>query len=135
MRLTIEENREAIKRYRHIKPAPLRGSLPCSARCPGTIHTCTLIRGHAGFHVAHGPFKKVVAVWDKGVTTDQPGKRVKKAVRPVPRRQSEGRGALLKSFLTRSLKRAPSLEEVLLLAFSVSMTGFAIHWLIQIFGG
>lgn len=135
MKLTIEENREAIKRYRHIKPAPIRGTALCSAQCPGTIRTCTLKRGHPGFHVAHGSFKKVLAVWDKGVTTAAAPVKVKKAVKTITRPEPESTGKALRALWNGFLQRAPSLEEVLLLAFSLAMTGFAIHWLLQIFGG
>ena len=77
MRLTIEENPEAIKRFGHIKPGPKRGAPLCAAQCPGTIRTCSLVRGHAGVHVSHGRFGKVQAVWDKKT----------KAQLPVPSKQ------------------------------------------------
>jgi len=65
MRLIREEHREEIKKYEHIKPAPTFGPVRCFARLPGTARTCTLAEGHSGPHVAHGMFKKVMAVWDE----------------------------------------------------------------------
>ena len=64
MRLTREEHPEAIKRYGHIKRARGWRVRPCAAKCPGTTRTCTRGEGHRGPHVAHGAFRKVVAVWD-----------------------------------------------------------------------
>lgn len=66
MRLTIEENRDAIRRYDHVRPARGRSVRRCAIRCPGTQRTCTLERGHHGPHVAHGALRRVVAVWDGG---------------------------------------------------------------------
>jgi hypothetical protein len=68
MKLTIKDNPEAIKRYGHIKPAPLWGSVRCAAKYPGSVRACTLERGHTGVHVAHGRFRRVVAVWDEGIS-------------------------------------------------------------------
>ena len=67
MRLTVEHNREAIKRYRDVKLAPTWGTVRCRAKCPGTQRSCTLEVDHRGPHVAHGRFRKVVAVWDAGI--------------------------------------------------------------------
>ena len=60
-----ETHPEEIEKYEHIKPAPTFGPVRCFAKCPGTPRTCTLERGHAGPHVAHGFPKKVMAVWDE----------------------------------------------------------------------
>jgi len=65
MRLIREENPNEIEKYSNIKPAPTFGPLRCYARCPGTMRTCTLSKNHIGPHVAHGMFKKVMAVWDE----------------------------------------------------------------------
>ncbi len=65
MRLTADENRDAIKRYSHLRPA--RGSQSrCSALCPGTRYLCTLEMGHRGPHASHGALKRIKAVWDSG---------------------------------------------------------------------
>ena len=135
MRLTIEDNREALKRYGHIKPAPAWGATPCSARCPGTVRNCTLRRGHAGPHVAHGSFRRVVAVWDKGMTAGE-GKPIRRGApfaRPVSR--AVGIAVTLRALRDRFLQRVPSMEEILFLILGLSMAGFAIHWMLLIFGG
>jgi len=63
--LTRNENPEEIKKYSHIKPAPL--SIPHCFEpfpLPGTRMTCSLEPFHTGPHIAHGLFKKVYAVWE-----------------------------------------------------------------------
>ena len=64
MRLTIEEHKEAIKRYGYIKPARGRGVGSCSQRYPGSARKCTRPKGHSGPHVAHGLLNRILAVWD-----------------------------------------------------------------------
>ena len=136
MKLTIEDNRSAIKRYAHIRPAPRLGAVLCSARCPGTVRTCTLRKGHAGLHVAHGMFSRVLAVWDKGVTVavsgtrrSGRGRRVsrkaqgKKHPAPVP---GPGWGRLIPSPHT--------IEAALLLVLVLAMIGFGIDWALRILG-
>jgi hypothetical protein len=134
MRLTIEDNREAIKRYRHIRPAAHGGSMPCSAQCPGSPRTCTLRRGHSGPHVAHGVFKRVVAVWDGGTTAVAPERKPVRAAR-APVRRSPGEGKPPAPFKAlRSLASRFSMEGVLLFIMAVSMFGFAIDWALRILG-
>ena len=137
MKITIEENREAIKRYRHIKPAPTRGSALCSVRCPGTVRTCTLKKGHAGFHVAHGPFKKVVAVWDQGIRAGKHDDWAEKKALEISNKRLQDPGMMeaWKSTWGSIIQRSPSMEEMFLLVLSVAMVGFAVHWLFQIFAG
>lgn len=65
MRITRDQNPHDIKRYSHIKPAPIFGPMRCLARYPGRRYTCTLAAGHEGPHTAHGWFSKVMAVWDE----------------------------------------------------------------------
>ena len=67
MRLTRKDNPTEIKEYEHIKAAPTFGPMPCFARIPDGVASCTLSKGHGGPHVAHGGwrFKKVYAVWDQ----------------------------------------------------------------------
>jgi len=135
MKLTIEDNRERIKRYSHIKPAP-RGSVRCFTKCPGTLHTCTLQKGHSGHHVAHGRFRKVVAVWEGGIKAQSIQKRAGKALR-VARQKSPGGGGIVAAwaaFRSRVARRTPSLEEVFLLVLALSMAGFAIDWALRIIG-
>jgi hypothetical protein len=136
VKLTIEENRETIKRYGHIKPAPFWGSVSCSARCPGTVRTCTLERGHIGPHVAHGTFRKVLAVWDQGIKAGKSDVKPRRAVGPIARRRSRDRGlvAALKAFWGRVLRRDHFIEEAFLLVLAVAMVGFAIDWALRILG-
>ena len=136
MKLTVEENRETIKRYGHIKPAPIWGSVRCSARCLGPPRTCTLEEGHRGPHVAHGWFKKVLAVWDSGIKARRSEEKAKRAVGAVARSGSRNVGlvAALKAFWRRVIRRAPPMEEALLLILALSMAGFAIDWALRILG-
>lgn len=69
LRITRNENPQEIKKYEHIKPAPILGPLRCFSKFPGGTSTCTLSAGHSGPHVAHGLFKKVNAVWRVGEST------------------------------------------------------------------
>lgn len=139
MRLTIEENPEAIQRYRHMKPARARGTPPCSARCPGTTRTCTLGRGHTGPHIAHGWFRRVLAVWEKDVKEHKSAERARRTVVSVQKRPSQkDTGSLLVQLgALRDLVRRRShiLEEAVFLTLAVAFVGFAIRWLLMIFGG
>ena len=141
MRLTVEENRETIKRWGHIRPAPLWGSVRCSARCPGSARRCTRTKNHRGPHVAHGVFRRVVAVWDTGLK--DPGsdarkllKRARKAagtsLQSAPRDQ---RGmAALGRFWRRAIRMAPSMEGALLIILCLGMVLFAIDAALRILG-
>jgi hypothetical protein len=65
VRITAEEQPEAVKRYRHVRPAPGWKGRRCAARCLGIAQACTRERGHRGPHVAHGLFfRRIVAVWE-----------------------------------------------------------------------
>lgn len=141
MKLTVEENRERIKRYGHIKPAPTWGVVRCSARCPGTTRTCTLERGHRGLHVAHGMFNKVVAVWDAGVKGGQSAspksvEKTRRAVEGAPREALRKKGPVAPSrgFWSRITQRAPSMEGALLFILGLGMLWFAIDTALHILG-
>ena len=136
MKLTVEENREAIRRYGHIKPAPILGAVRCSARCQGTRRTCTLERSHRGPHVAHGMFRRVVAVWDAGIKVQKSERKAKRAGRAIARTGFRDGGLIsaLGALGRRVVRRAPSLEEGLLLIFFRAMVGFAIDWALRIIG-
>ena len=146
MKLTIEENRETIKRYGHIKPAPMWGSVRCSAKCPGAARNCTLEEGHRGPHVAHGMFKKVVAVWDAGINPQKPESRAIKARTPetkaikekgatAPKRfREKGLLATLKGLGRSALERAPTMEEALFIVLGLGMVWFAIETSLRILG-
>ena len=124
MKLTIEENRDTITIYSHIKPAPFWGPARCSASCPGSVRTCTLEKGHTGLHVAHSRFRRVVAVWDNGIEDRKP-------VRGVVRRDSR-EGELVATM--KALLRIPSIEEAFLLILALAFVGFGIDWALRILG-
>lgn len=136
MILTVEKNPETIRRYSHIRPAPFWGSSRCHARCPANARTCTLGKAHTGPHVAHGKFRRVLAVWQGRGTGVMPAKRPTKAVQAkAPAKiRPPGLAAAMKTFRTRVLAKTPSLEEAFLLILAVSMVGFAIDWALRILG-
>ncbi len=134
MRLTREENPETIRRYGHIKPARGWRTTRCLRRCPGTTHTCTLVRGHRGPHVAHGLFSKVVAAWDSGSSPQGTREVVTQhAKRPIGLRDGDSVGPLeaIKELVVRL---ASSAEEIALLVFFIACVWFAIDWLRLILG-
>jgi hypothetical protein len=136
MRLTVEEHREAIKRYGHIKPARGWKDTSCSSRCPGTARTCSRIRGHSGPHVAHGLFQKVVAVWDPDGTPRSPGTVVRRASEERARMGGRPRRpfTILAALRDGVIRTISSMEEILFLVFFLAFLGFAIHWLLLIAG-
>lgn len=136
MKLTVEENPETIKRYGHLRPAPRWGVDRCSALCPGTSRTCTLEAGHRGHHVAHGLFRRVVAVWDSGGQAQKAHRRAKRTGAAVRRISNPGGGlaAAIRAFWGRLRRRPPSLEGAFLFVLAVSMVVFALDWALRILG-
>lgn len=136
MKLTVEEDRERIKRYAHIRPAPRWGAAQCSVRCPGTQRSCTLRKAHSGLHVAHSRFGKVVAVWDLRASALKPDERKRRAPRGSLTTRSRENGALagLKALRRLVVRRFPSIEEVVFLGLALAMVGFAIDWALRILG-
>jgi hypothetical protein len=135
LKLTIEENPEAIKRYRHIKPAPRGGTVTCSVGCPGTTRTCTLKRGHAGPHVAHGSFKKVMAVWDRGAQISSTVPLEKRAVTFAEKKRQENRFLAAFDLVRKQIaKKEHHIEEGFLILFGLAMVWFAIEWALRIIG-
>lgn len=141
MLLTIEEHPEAIRRYAHVARAGGWGSSVCGSGLEGTARTCTRPRGHSGPHVAHGSWRKVLAVWD-GAGGGAAPRVSPRSGRPAPsgrapRRPvglpSRPRGLvqLLRDALTRALSSA---EEIAFLVFFLAFVGFALHWLWLILG-
>lgn len=135
MKLTVEENRNAIRRYSHIKPAS-RLAARCSAHCAGTKRSCTLQRGHRGPHVSHGMFRKVVAVWDAGIRAQEP-EQEKRAVQPTSQEGSwdQSPAAALAAFVRQVVRRAPPMEEALFIVLFVAMVGFFVDWALRIIAG
>jgi hypothetical protein len=139
MRLTVEENPETIKRYAHVRPAPAWAGPRCALTCPGTSRGCTLKKGHTGPHVAHGAFKRVVAVWGGGAKIRKSREKIQ---RPEGHRvpgDSWNAGPLNVLHLMRwvgyrLLRKAPSVEEAFLLVLALAMAGFAIDWALRILG-
>lgn len=134
MKLTIEENRETIKRYSHIKRPILVGSVRCSAWCPGTARNCSLAKGHKGPHVAHGFFRNVVAVWDERSKFRKPDLGKTRGVVDGTPRSPWGQGLLpaLAALRSRIVRRAPSIEETVFLVFALGMVWFVIDWALRI---
>jgi hypothetical protein len=135
VKLTIERDPEAIKRYGYLKPARAWGGQRCSARCPGTARTCTLEKGHRGPHVAHGMFKKVVAVWDPDTEVHASVGRLRTTLETTAGsgiRHGDEVGAL--EMLRGRLGRlTDSLGEIALAVFFLAMVGGFIYWLILFF--
>ena len=135
MRLTIEERPETIKRYSHITPARGWRIRPCSAKCPGAPRSCTLERGHRGPHVAHGRFKRVVAVWDSGAGPERSGVmgRTSTGKSPIGLRTNSSVGVLERVWrvVVRSLA-AP--EDLALFLLFLAFVWFAFEWLLLIIG-
>lgn len=136
MRLTRKENPETIKRYDHIKPARGWKMKVCAVSCPGTAHRCTLASGHRGPHVAHGSFKKVVAVWEpNGVSQTSP-----KAVRRVPearatsRLRSRSPVGIVEAVWGRVVRAISSFPEIAFLILFLAFLGFAVNWLLLMMG-
>lgn len=65
MRISVEDKPEKLELYKHVKPVSTFGPLRCFTRFPGKRYSCTLAQYHEGPHVAHGFFKRVIAVWDE----------------------------------------------------------------------
>ena len=147
MKLTREKNREALKRYGHLKPAGF-GTVRCGRRLQETKWKCTLAAGHRGPHAAHGRFGRLLAVWGSGDgsagaagsgrESKSPGRASKEGGRrvgprrPVGLRSRESPGALerLKSVGSWMGEHA---EEIFLLAFFAAFAWFAVDWLMIIF--
>ena len=143
MRLTVEEHRQAVRRYGHIKPARSRAGR-CRAGCPGTARKCTLAMGHTGPHVAHGWFRRVVAVWDSGAkahSSRSPKTSASEDMAPSrsPRRQPIGLPAdrpqgVLKPIWKRVLEVVPSVDTLVFLVLFLGFVGFAVQWFLLMFG-
>jgi hypothetical protein len=139
MKLTIEEDREALKRYAHLKRAGrprAPDARPCLSMCPGTVRTCALERGHGGPHVAHGVFRRVVAVWDVAAEPrrSKPGAWREKVMRYRPRQPAPRLVRILEAVRDRFLALGTSLETVLFLVMFIAFAGFAIHWFLLFTG-
>ena len=127
MRLTAETNPEAIKRYRHIKPASFWRTERCASVWPAR-HICTREKGHRGPHAAHGFLRRVVAVWESGGIVPRAQERVARAPtrtsfsdRPVGLRTMSPRGVLesLQGFVRRATSSSDEIAFVFLFAVFV----------------
>jgi hypothetical protein len=145
MRLTVENDRETIKRYGHIKPAGVL-TQKCSRTCPGTARSCTREKGHRGPHVAHGSFKRILAVWESGsAATGRAGESAESGLqlrnpgrlrhRKNPEMETWRPLQWLKAVGERLMSMVSSPEDLIFLVFFLAFVGFAIHWLILIAGG
>jgi hypothetical protein len=144
MRLTVEENREAIKRYRHIERARGGKARVCSTRCPGSVRNCTRTKGHGGPHVAHGLFNRVVAAWDPTTGARGSGQVVRRTFedrvgsglrnrkgRPIGLRTRGPAGVLetLRGWVAHALSHV---EELALILLFLVFVRFAIEVLISL---
>lgn len=136
MRLTLEEDREAIKRYAHIRPAPVWTRTLCGARCPGTTRNCTLKPGHRGPHVAHGAFRRVLAVWNVRSELGTVAKRPKKDVAKRAHREvwTGSVVGILGATLKRVFQAFSSVEEAAMLILLLGFLWFAADWFLRILG-
>lgn len=151
MKLTVEDNRETIKRYAHIEPAPRVGGTRCGVRCPGAPRHCTRQEGHRGPHVSHGSFGRVLAVWDgRGAPARLPerdpeetpprlpsGKGPTAPTRPPahPRAWDESTASSLARMVWNQVVRAVSQpEEAFLFVFFLGMVAAGIYWVALILG-
>ncbi len=136
MKLTIEHDRATIRRYGHLRPAKGWGVRRCGARCPGSSRTCTLEAGHRGPHVAHGLFRRVVAVWDSGgaevaASTDRLRKTLASGTGASIRRgRPEG---VLTALWHRVTNAARSLEELSWIVLFVVFLGWVFYWVHLLF--
>jgi hypothetical protein len=134
MKLTVEHDSETIGRYGHVRPAPIWGGR-CSARCPGSMRTCTLGRGHRGTHIAHGIFRKVLAVWDEDVEVRPSGDTTTRAAGDRARTGLRKRALVsLEALRDRVARLFTSVEEVSLLILFLAFVWFAIDWALRIIG-
>jgi hypothetical protein len=135
MKLTIENDPETVRRYGYIKPAPRLGGRRCGARCPGTTRMCTLKREHRGPHVAHGRFKRVLAVWDE--ETPARGSLVRLKSSLAAQKESELRQGRQGGALDR-LRRGfatiwESFSDYAMLAVFFTMVGAFLYWFLLLF--
>ena len=133
MRLTVEKDRETIQRYGHIRPASAWGGRVCAARCPGTARTCTLEVGHRGPHVAHGLFRKVVAVWDKGSGVAPAKSRTPAGPRAPKEVWTGSLVGAVGAFWSQVVRLKPAIGDVALLILFLGFVAFAIDWFLRIF--
>lgn len=132
MKLTIHEDREQIRRYAHVRPAPRWGGPRCGARCPGTLRHCTLKKGHTGVHVAHGWLRRVVAVWD-----EREGAAVRKARSGALARRRAAKSGLAwwAALAGRLVPSGHTIEGAILFVFAVAMAMFGLQWVLRIIAG
>lgn len=136
MRLTIEEDREKLQRYAHVRPARVRSTRRCGAVLGGTTRRCGRERGHSGPHVAHDRFRRVVAAWDSSALAEASGEALENRARArrqggLPARESTG---FLERAFERALRILSSPEELFLLVLFIAFSVFAVHWLLLIAG-
>lgn len=141
MRLTIEEHPQAVKRYGHIRPARAASTNACGAACPGEIgRTCTRPKGHRGPHVAHGWFRRILAVWDtsswprtREAPTSGPEAPARRGVpkRPVGLPWSSARGSpeAVRDLVVRTLS---SWDQIAFIVLFIIMVKFAIDVLLSL---
>ena len=135
MRLIASEHGESIRRFAHLRRARSIGARSCAVRLAGTRHSCTREEFHRGPHVAHGAFRKVVAVWDTGGgpatkigSVRESKARQRPTRRPVGLRTSPTGGAVSRG-ARRILRMIMDIEELALLLMFVAFVYFGVGWL------
>lgn len=136
MRLTVEEDRDTIQRYAHIKPAPVWTRTLCGVTCPGTTRKCTLKTQHRGPHVAHGAFQRVLAVWNVRSETGTVAKRPRNAVAPRVHREvwTGSLVGIVGGTVKRLFRALSSVEEAAMLILLLGFLWFAADWFLRILG-
>ena len=137
MRLTLEKNPDAIRRYRHLTPGRAWWTRRCRAHCPGTSRSCTREREHRGPHITHGWFGRILAVWDEDVGRTIPRSPVR-APRKAPARGSRiglkirRPDGLLPAAFRRLRSFIAGPEELIFLVLFVAFVAFAIQVVVSI---
>lgn len=136
VRLTVKDDPESIKRYAHVKPARGWGVKACGARCPGTLHTCTLAGRHRGPHVSHGLFQRTLAVWDDGTEARIGRETLQRSAEARAGSGLRTRAALgtVEAWMARAARLFASVEEVAMIVMFLAFVGFAVHWVLLILG-
>jgi hypothetical protein len=139
LRLTVEDNPEAVKRYRHIKPASVLRKRPCATVWRDQRHTCTREKGHRGPHVAHSLFRQVVAVWESVGAREVVGEAVGRKSQARTRNDLRGRpvglrgkssGSVLKILVGLVRRAISSPDEIAFVLLFAVFVWFAIEVLL-----
>lgn len=135
MRLTREDHRDQLERFRHLRPVGRLGGKRCGASLPGSTRRCSRAREHRGPHAAHRPMGGLLAVWDDGGLETRPSQEARAT--PVKARRSrvprKGRpSGLLEIAWERTVRVLSSPEELALLILFLGLVAFAVDVALRI---